>query len=180
MSGGHYNLRGYQVSELGADILSDAEKYAKAGEAGDYYNKRQWEAMDPAVLAIMREAGVAVEHLGKLVHCIDYLLCGDYGEETFMAAYQKWLADGAVVVGKAEFVSPQELASLRSHSLMLGQIAVTVMDYIPDDSEVTTLEGVRAMKDEIERLKAELAEVKAKSAPAAKKTVAKKTAAKKA
>ena len=182
MSGGHYSLRGYQVSELGADILQDVQKYSKSGESGDYYSKQKWEAMAPEVLAIMRKAGIGLEHLGKLVHSIDYLMSGDYGEETFKSAYQQWLSEGSVVIGQPATVSPQELADLRNHSAMLGQIAGHVMSYLPEESEATTLEGVLAMQKEIDRLKAELAAAKTKAAqaPVASKTTAGKTAAKKA
>ena len=73
MSGGHFDYKQFEINMLYYDI----ERYADKNEP-EY---------SPEILVKFKEA---VEHLktsSEMVHIIDYLICGDYGEETF---HREW------------------------------------------------------------------------------------------
>lgn len=148
MSGGHYNYACHQVRNLAEDIHQDIVKYSVAGLCED--SRRG--AISPGALAIMQEAAAGLAAFGQLAHDVEWYMSGDYGDATLQRAYNSWRTG----LGAQHIMGAPD-PRLKEHSTMLGQIAAIVGDYLPDPSELSTLDGVRAMQAELERLRAEVA-----------------------
>lgn len=73
MSGGRF---GYLQDRM-AGVADDVEDYAR-GEG---------ERLGPETLARIRQAAATLRRAARMVHCVDRLASGDYGEELFAAAW---------------------------------------------------------------------------------------------
>ena len=78
MSGGHFEYNNYILDRIADDIEvivdnNDVEN--------DYGYKTDY---PPEIIEIFRLATMDLRRLSKNVHHIDYLISGDYGEDTFM------------------------------------------------------------------------------------------------
>lgn len=162
MSGGHYDYACHRVHALADDILQDVKKHEVAGTESGFGTQRSWAAEDPEILAIMREAAKGLHAYGKLAHDVEWYLSGDYGTDTLKRCYQEWKGEGvALGLGLGRELD----ATLESHSGMLSQIAAIVAPYLPENSEMTTLEGVIAMQLKLESFERAMAQALVGSFP---------------
>lgn len=87
MSGGHYNYQCHSLSNLLADIRADVAKYSQNHK--DKYGIEN-EALPVDVLQAMKTVADKLEELGKAAHDIEWLMSGDYGEDTFRNCLSDW------------------------------------------------------------------------------------------
>lgn len=92
MSGGHWEYKqGWLDWELAEELdhlvaNNDNEELDDLGyPKGMHY--------PPEILEKFKEASAKARELAHMVHCIDYLLCGDYGEESFLEQWKKRLEE---------------------------------------------------------------------------------------
>lgn len=78
MSGGHFEYSNYTLDRIADDIEVAIENNDKPDEWG-YTHDYPLE-----IIEIFRLATMDLRRLSKIVHHIDYLLSGDYGEDTFL------------------------------------------------------------------------------------------------
>lgn len=81
MSGGHFNYDQYKIRQIVEDIKllvltnDSTEKDSYGDPIGRNY--------PPEVIAKFVEAAIILKSAFAYVHCIDYLVCGDTGPDTF-------------------------------------------------------------------------------------------------
>jgi hypothetical protein len=86
MSGGHFGYSGNAVLlEIAEEIdrIIDTNNSVKHNKYGD----EEGHHFSDDIIVKLREASSTLRSAYNMVHCIDYLLSGDYGEESFN---QEW------------------------------------------------------------------------------------------
>lgn len=88
MSGGHFDYKqgwlDWELAEELDHLIEDNENK----ESDDFGNPRG-RHYPPEILEKFKEASELARRLSHMVHCIDYLLCGDYGEDSFLEQWKK-------------------------------------------------------------------------------------------
>lgn len=87
MSGGHYNFQCYSLGDLAQDILADVEKYQADGIDGYGY---EYDAIPKDILDAMKGVAILMQSLSKAAHDIEWMMSGDYGEDTFRKCMKEW------------------------------------------------------------------------------------------
>jgi len=87
MSGGHYDDRYGQVRDLADAICGDVEKHSKTFT--DDYGETIT-AFPRPVLDAMRRCAAALEGAANAARDVEWLMSGDYGEDSFLKAAKKW------------------------------------------------------------------------------------------
>lgn len=92
MSGGHWeHKQGWLDWELAEELEHLVED--NGNKELDDWGNHKGRHYPPEVLDKFREAAIIARKLSHMVHCIDYLLCGDYGEESFISEWNKRMKD---------------------------------------------------------------------------------------
>jgi hypothetical protein len=86
MSGGHFNYTQYSVKEVSEEIelLLDRQ-----GKVSDDKWQEVYETYPKEVQDIFKEAIIQINKASEYIHRIDWYLCGDDGEETFLEKINK-------------------------------------------------------------------------------------------
>jgi len=87
MSGGHFDYRQYLLN----DIASEIERVVERNDSSevDEFGDKIGYGYNEETLKYFKEAIVLLKKCGKMVHDIDYLICGDYSEDTFLIEIKK-------------------------------------------------------------------------------------------
>ena len=82
MSGGHFNYDQYKISQIIEDIkvLVLTNDSTEVDSFGDPMGRNY----PPEVIEKFVEAVIVLKSAFAYVHCIDYLVCGDTGPDTFL------------------------------------------------------------------------------------------------
>lgn len=83
MSGGHFDYDNYRLTEIADSLDSLVLTNSKKDEYG--YSRDY----PPEILDIFKKAEQDCRQLERILHEIDYLVCGDTGEETFLERIKK-------------------------------------------------------------------------------------------
>jgi len=91
MSGGHFNY--IQFNMLSA--IEELEKYINqsVNQTPDEYGYTPPEFRYD-VISKMYVALETLQDAQKMLHHVDYLICGDYGEDTFVSCWEKDIYNG--------------------------------------------------------------------------------------
>lgn len=93
MSGGHYDYAYGRVRDLADAIYGDVEKHSKAFT--DDYGETIT-AFPQAVLDAMRRCAAALEDAATAARDVEWLMSGDYGEDSFLEAAKAWNSEKVV------------------------------------------------------------------------------------
>ena len=88
MSGGHFEGDQYKIIEIAREIEYVIKHNTTKNEYGYSYDYHK------EILDIFQEIAGELRILKNKVHCIDYLLCGDYGEDDFLGRIKEIKKDG--------------------------------------------------------------------------------------
>ena len=83
MSGGHFDYRQHHVREIAEDIES---LIASNGERDEYGCRHDYPA---DIIERFREAAHCLRRAAAMTQCVDWLVCGDDGEDSFRARWKK-------------------------------------------------------------------------------------------
>lgn len=94
MSGGHWNYIQHQVRDASEDLRRMVRLAGRELPRDDH--NRQWgdthyRDWPEAVKQRFLEAAEALERAAWMMHEVDYLLCGDHGDDSFLEAWQQRL-----------------------------------------------------------------------------------------
>lgn len=87
MSGGTFNHQNFYIGSIAEDIRGEVTKYSSAGK--DQYGAT-YEALPRDILDAMLSVVRKLQVLDTAVHDIDWLLAGDYGDESFRESMKEW------------------------------------------------------------------------------------------
>jgi hypothetical protein len=93
MSGGHYDYAYGRVRDLADAIYSDVQKHSKTFI--DDYGETVT-AFPQAVLDAMRRCAAALEAAATAARDVEWLMSGDYGEDSFLEAAKEWNGEKVV------------------------------------------------------------------------------------
>ena len=82
MSGGHFGYNQYRVREIAEDIerliaTNDDQTKNEWGECKGY-------GFSPEIIERFKEAAHTIERAADMIQRVDWLVCGDDGEDSFM------------------------------------------------------------------------------------------------
>ena len=105
MSGGHFDYEDRRIRYIAEDIeriiaLNRVERPKESLASYDYDengNVEEWAKYHynypDEVIEKFKEAVIRLREAYVYAHCIDYLICGDYGEESFFEVLEEKLAE---------------------------------------------------------------------------------------
>ena len=86
MSGGHFDYVQYRITQA-ADELEQYIRRCESDETDELGWKPEY---SPETMAKFRECEATVRRAGDMLHRVDWLICGDDGEDTF---HERWSDD---------------------------------------------------------------------------------------
>lgn len=90
MSGGRWNSLPYRIYGFIEDI--DHLIKTNNNQALDEWGHTEGANYIPEVINELQKAHQLAERLYHMIHCIDFLVCDDYGEETFLEELSERMA----------------------------------------------------------------------------------------
>lgn len=94
MSGGHFDYINERIKDIASEIEAMIE--INGAEDGDGYNFN----FPPVIIDRLREAAHTLRRAHAMAHRIDYLICGDDGEDRFIKRWNEDVAPEWSVVTK--------------------------------------------------------------------------------
>ena len=91
MSGGHYDYKFGHMNDLAVMIRSDCDTRETMTQDGHGYLV---EPIAHDIIQHMRYIAEEIEKLSMAVHDIEWLLSGDYGEDTLRERCESWKLSG--------------------------------------------------------------------------------------
>ena len=84
MSGGHFDYMQYRIDQAADDVLGFIQR-VESGVADEFGYKPEY---SQATLEKMRETVAALKRAAAMLQRVDWLVCGDDGEESFHHRWQ--------------------------------------------------------------------------------------------
>jgi hypothetical protein len=91
MSGGHFDHSEFHLQQIAEELerLIETNGSTEKDDQGNFV----YHSYPPEIIAHFRCAAALMRIAYDYAHCIDYLLSGDYGEESFLRAINKCVAE---------------------------------------------------------------------------------------
>ena len=85
MSGGHFNYDDRRIS----DIIEEMDRLIASNndQTLDRWNEPVGRFYSDDIIEKFKITRDVLDKAMKMTHCVDYLLCGDYGEDSFNEAW---------------------------------------------------------------------------------------------